>query len=189
MDPNLLLKREEITIFAETGFILPIHPTLLRQSLDPRLASRVLEQTAEDWFADMQEQIQLQSEEDQERWRRFYFKTPRVLKRIGDSARLEPRIFSEISYLTKDNGFAYALCMERNFEGSIYFNPEPNYLSFGRQSQIPIEKLEFYAHRKIDENFFAVFYYSHHNVEQLPSCLFLRAWGVNYLNAALSSIM
>ncbi len=192
MDPNLLLKREEIKIFRGNGFKLPIHPKLLHPSirLDSDLAFKVLEQSATDWVEDLNAKIREQTFEEQEFWRNIYLITPRKIIRKFGRIHLEPEIFLEINFLTNENGFARVLSLSRN-QGCLYFekNPEIGYIGFGRMCNIPTEKLRLYAIKIWNENTFTIYTYSQHNVDQLAPSLFLRAWGVNYLNAALESVM
>lgn len=147
MDLGLLLRREEITILVGNGFHLPIHPKLLDPSinLDEDLAFRVLEQSAEDWFADIQNIIGEQDTETRDWWKEKYFGEPRRILRIPGKISLESDIFPEISFMANENGFVRVLGLLRN-QGCLYFNhEEPKYIGFGRMSRIPNEKLRFYA--------------------------------------------
>lgn len=202
---DLLLRKEEIPILYERNFQVPIHPNLLDPniSIDPNLASRVFPQTAEEWNADLQAYVETADLDEQTRnWyeEMFLLKKPEIETESGNQSILNGSWRDE--KVLDPNGFARGLMINRDFGGSTFFNKE----SSGCRAFVPFrEDNKGYIHfseekarafgfeeRDIGGNVgkgVLVHVYALHNVDNYHGALFLRNWSINYINAALESIL
>ena len=200
---DLMLKKEEIPILYERNFMLPIHPALLEphSNIHPNLASHVFPQAAQEWYEDLRhyrETVDL--DEQTKKWVDdvFLAKLPEIRTEFGRQVTL---ISWEDNHETEANGFARAMSINRNFGGTIYFNRGDygcrTFLPFGGYpneyvifSEDKAREFGFDNMTLAEENKGTLVYvYNLHNVDHYPGALFLRNWGMLYLNEALKSIL
>ena len=90
------------------------------------------------------------------------------------------------------NGFARVLSISRNFGGTLYFNahecetwmfPGPK----SRCMQLAPEKAAQFALESSDSGMRA-YAYRPHNIDKYPGALFLRNWGVLYMNEVIKEL-
>ena len=200
---ELLLTKEEVPIISDTLFTVPIHPLLLvtrldprLTRLDPRLANRVFPQAAEEWYSDLKKYRESEDLEEQiGKWYDGVFLDP-----IRGNWAFSDGIWgSEVS--TDENGFACGLSISRNSGGTIYFNKGSTFerheefvsLTKGGSDYIrfsPEKAIEF-GFKNMDlenDRGMIVHVYNSHNIDSYPGALFLRNWGILYINEALKSV-
>ena len=189
---QLLLKKEEVPIFYETSFYLPIHPSLLRKdiALDPHLANKVFPQAAVEWYAELKEHTETVEDQQIKKWYQDVFLKEEPIIKDGKLANPPLRWHDEVFF--DGNGFAVHLSINRNCGGSLYFNED--YLSKPKYIDSPIvnftpEKFEAYAApgtiQFTDLPGTRAYVYNPHNIDYFPGALFLRNWALLYLNEAL----
>lgn len=198
---DLLLKKEEVPILNERNFMLPIYPKLLDSNIriDPNIASEVFPRTANEWYNDLKEYVETTDldKEKREWYELFLEEKPKVEMKYHNQSIMNGS-WEDKSFLG-DNGFATGFSINRDFGGSIYFNK-----SMGRVTEfVPFDSPEGYicfSEEKVkafgvgeEMNIgnwkgMMVNVYSLHNVDHHPGALFLRNWGMNYLNEAIKSV-
>ena len=194
------LTKDEIRIFgpSNTGFYVPIHPTLLERSrsFDRTLANRVFPQAAGEWYEDLQ--VLLANTPALEPDLREFcnellrYGKPRVLA-VDGRQELE-HIGWEDRVRMDRRGFAttFALSPSTN---SLYFNEEDRNckvalsLTGGSETRFNLsrEKVKSLACEEHGD-FAIVATYAKHNVDTFPGALFLRNWAMAYVNAAMESV-
>lgn len=194
----LQLTKDEIPIWGRdmTGFYLPIPPILLSQDtrLNPRLANDVFPQVAAEWYQDLAKYL---GETELDKATRAQYNEfirrgkPNIINEAG-SQTLSTVIGWSDQVHTDERGFATGLSISRNGGGTLYYNPsmggnewviqldgKPN-----RFFDITAEKARQLA---IDDKG-RIKVYDSHNIDCFPGALFLRNWGLAYINAAMASL-
>lgn len=181
---ELFLKKEELPIFYENCFQIPIHPRLLDQNIeiDESIARRIFPEVAEEWYEDLKKY----SPEDAQRkeWiNRVFIKEKPKITRVYNHQILNEFWQDDVNFM--DNGLVQCFSINRNAGGSIYFNKdEYNCQSFG-ELYIKFsedKKKEF----KFEEN--KIYVYSSHNIDHYPGALFLRNWAIKYMNEVFKQV-
>ncbi|MEK6901022.1 MAG: hypothetical protein AABX37_01645 [Nanoarchaeota archaeon] len=199
---DLFLRKEELPILTTNyynhfRFCVPVHPAFLRPdiSLDENLPHTVFLQAAQEWYHDLQEILPLIPDEETRQWYENVFlrEQPDVEKHYG---RLRLRNGTwESQVFPTETGFC-GLSISRNAGGSLT-PPEKGFLGY-RLVRFTTEKFAAYAHPdfpkvQMDSEGRPLcvlgYHYGHHNIDYYPSALFLRNWGILYLNAALKSLV
>jgi len=198
---DLMLKKEEVPILHEINFQLPICPMLINPGIkiDPSLASKVFPQAARGWYDDLEAYVETAELDDQKReWYKEVFlkKKPEVKKEFGRQNILNGSWREDI--VLDGNGFARGFSISRDFGGSTYFNKGERgcrtFVPF-QNNKGPVlfseEKAKEFGFKEMDLNGgqkgALVHVYALHNVANYSSALFLRNWGILYLNEALKS--
>lgn len=198
---DLLLRKEELPVvttnyYDRFSFCIPVHPALLRPdiSLDANLSHTVFLQAAKEWYHDLQEVLPLVPEEETRRWFQEVFLTEEPeIERHYDRFRLKNGTWESQVFPT-ETGFC-GLSISRNAGGSL-IPPERKFLGY-RLVRFTAEKFAAYAHPDFPEvhrdsqgRLLGVlgYHYGRHNVDYYPGALFLRNWGMAYLNAAMRSL-
>ncbi len=198
---DLLLRKEELPVvttnyYDNFSFCIPVHPALLRPdiSLDANLPQTVFLQAAQEWYHDLQEILPLVPGEETKRWFQEVFLTeePEVERRY-DRFRLKNGTWESQVFPT-ETGFC-GLSISRNAGGSLI--PPERHVLGTRYVRFTREKFAAYAcpddpevHMGPDGKSLVVrgYAYGHHNIDYYPGALFLRNWGMAYLNAAMRSL-
>ena len=193
--------KEEIPIWGRdrTYFFIPLHPILLNPNtkLDPKLANEVFPQVAKEWHEDLKDFLNSPKsglDRQTEDFYRVFIKNrpPEVITRLGEQT-LDSVMGWKDGVHTDERGFAYGLSISRNGGGTINYDPskrddsqwtipldgKPNIFF-----NIPIEKASELALDKQGK----IKVYAPHNINHYPGALFLRNWGLAYVNAAMASI-
>lgn len=191
---QLVLTKEEIPILHGRCFELPIHPALLREKLNPLLAHHVFPQAAKEWYDDFSEAVKRETDPQNKRWYEEVFLVhPEITIENGHQVLISllHGVWRDM-VLTEENGFASSLSINRDVGGTIGYQRDisvHNYICPPYVNFTP-EKLRAYAAQPPSEGLRGVRAHSYnlHNVDHLPGALFLRNWGLLYLNAAMCSI-
>lgn len=159
-----LLIKDEIPIW-KTHFQIPIPARLLDEDarLDPELANKVFPQATEEWLSDSKEQAKPE-----------FIAT--YLSTCSDTVR------------TIANGFASSLSVHQGDNGTIFLKPDhPHYL-IPETVRMSKEKLKEFA---IKEPPYLVHTYTSWNVHNCHplTALFLRNWGMLYINEAMKQVL
>ena len=184
---QLLLTKEEVPIKYNTRFTIPIHPLLLdpKTTLDPHLGKKLFPQIVEEWYHDMQTQIEIEPDQQKIKWYQETFipRQPKVIS-MHHIQYVTPLGIWEDQTGAKENGFIHYFSISRNAGGTLYYN---NIESQGYPigAKISKDKLEAYS---IPNEPSKVYRYLHHNIDHFPGALFLRNWALAYVNAALQSL-
>ena len=199
---DLLLKKEELPIVTSDyhktfSFRLPVHPALLRSDIsrDPDLPNTVFRQAAQEWYSDLTAILSLVPDEEVRRWYQDVFlkNKPQFETRYGQ-LRLKKPLWECLSF-PPETGFCTVLSISRNSGGSL-IPPEEQFLPVRLVCFTP-DKFSAYASQQTEQpitdskgNIRGVrgYAYGHHNIDYYPGALFLRNWGILYLNAALKSL-
>jgi len=194
---NALLKKEEVEIFGNTCFYVPIHPQLLGDSvnIDRRLAKKVFPQAAREWYEDLKKSF-VSMDAEQRKSIKPFLKKPRIKVLYPgseyESHMIAERYWNDDNITTMKNGFARTLilCLSSS-SPSLYLSHE-NELTYisTRYVKFTPEKFYEYACRKsIDaDNSCYAHVYLQHNIDSYAQALFLRNWAILYLNKALKQI-
>ena len=200
---DLLLTKEEIPILFETAFHIPIHPRLLSSDieLDPDLAKKVFPLVIDDWYSELKKYTVSLEDAEKKEWIQEAFLKKKPVSRLKCCCyELDCPIW-ESNVLNSENGFANVLRISRNSGGGIYFHKDKydfkrwvsleknsGYIRFSRE-----KALEFNSEKEIypisDEEGVHIFIYKQHNVDHHPGALFLRNWGILYLNEAMKEVL
>lgn len=202
---DLMLRKEEIPILHEGIFQLPIHPLLINPGIriDVDLAPKLFPQAAEEWYEDLKTYRETEDLDDQTKeWLDAIFlnEKPKVKGEYGEQS-ISNGVWRD-NVVLDDNGFATIMCINRNSGGTIYFNKGESgcealvllggggmvdYIQFSEEKarEFGFEEIDLQGGRKG----VLIHVYNHHNVDSYPGALFLRNWGILYLNKALESMM
>jgi len=200
---DLMLRKDEIPILHERYFQLPIHPSLIDPEIriDPDLASRLFPRAAEEWYKDLKTYREIADLDDQtKKWldEVFLKEEPKVKTEYGHQS-ISKGVWRD-DVVLDDNGFARGMSINRDAGGTIYFNGgesccqsfvllgkgEKDYIRFSE------EKAKEFRSQKtspVDDEWVLVNTYASHNIDSYPGALFLRNWGILYLNKALKSVL
>ncbi len=200
---QLLLRKEELPIslatvevngFRSPFFEIPIYPKLLSDeiSLNPRIANNVFEQAAKEWYEDLKLYLDSDESEPERDWtkRVFYDKGLNITREYDEIYVNE--IWKD-SVTNFKNGFAFGLSISRNAGGSLvipFGEIRNQYVGFSNVLFSP-EKFRAYrsSNREWDYNNSTIGYlYGQHNIDNYPGALFLRNWGILYLNQAMKEL-
>ncbi len=105
------LKREELTIFPQLYFVIPIHRSLptFQHKFPQNLALKVLPKSLNEWLEDLEEKKHELDPATLEEITKI--RGVNDLTRLGWSPRIQ----------TLENGFASLLTLERNTAGTLYY--------------------------------------------------------------------
>lgn len=201
---DLILRKEEIPIIHESCFELPIHPLLINPEtmIDVGLASKVFPQAAEEWYEDLKAYRETKNlcAQTKEWYDNFLLnEKPEVKVEYGRQSIFDGVWVDDVEL--NDNGFARGLSISRNSGGTIYFNEgEHNCQIIVRLGsggvlkyiKFPEEKAREFGFEEMELDSGKIILahaYAHHNIDYYPGALFLRNWGILYLNEALKSIL
>ena len=188
---ELLLRKEELPVFVENRFQVPIFPLLLSKEVvfEKEIASRVFHSAALAWQDDLREYAQSLEEKkdkDKREWLEETYLDKPVTVIVNDLGRqiVDPPGFWEDLVITGDNGLVTGFSISRNAGGSLYLGD-----NFERE-QVVIHKLVRFTPVKlaaylVSGDLRKVYCYSMHNVDFYQGALFLRNWAILYLNEAL----
>lgn len=194
----LELLKEEIPIWGRdnTGFYLPIPPKLLHQDtrLNHRLANDVFPKVAQEWHEDLRQFMNVRELDGQTR--EFYGRflkdrPPEIIVEAGKQT-LSSVMGWRDEVTTDERGFAYGLSISRNGGGTLYYNPTMG----DSESVIPLDgkpnrffriSREKALQLALDDRG-RIKVYAPHNIDHYPGALFLRNWGIAYVNAAMKSL-
>ena len=199
---ELMLKKEELPILDEVCFEVPIHPKLLAPDVQISydLAKTVFPQAVSEWYTDLQAHRKTAELDDSIKgWLDSVFlqREPKIKMEFGHQEILNGLWRDEIANL--QNGFAYGLSISRDFGGSLYFNRG----EMGCRTSVPMdnngslylkfssEKARAFHFKEMDLDEFRaamIYTYTQHNVDNFPGALFLRNWGMLYINAAIREV-
>jgi len=190
---ELLLTKDEIPIFQDRYFVVPIHPLLLTESLDPKIAHSVFPLAAKEWYADLQE---AQATPKKREWFESVFlkSKPQIEEKNGHQM-MTPPPGGWFDYVTTaENGFATLLGVNRN-QGTLMLLQGQRSFDYICPPNVNFSKSKLMAYAAPPpavqvEGLSGVnaFVYRRDNVSELPAALFLRNWAILYLNEALRSI-
>ena len=209
---QLLLSKDEIPIFKDRFFHLPVHPQLLSVKLDPELGIKVFPQAVQEWYAELSAHTErLDSKNKLKKWYQEVFlrEEPRIVN-LGNYLIIIPLRWESGVYCNEE-GFAHSLSIARDAGGSLV-NPQVRYVYDDqirftpdkfKEYEVPLteinrlkekdlspEELEEHGILRLGmEGMTELLVYGQHNVEFYPGALFLRNWGVLYLNAALREMV
>src|SRR3989338_1399123 len=201
---DIQLTKDELPLCGKTSYKLLIHPRLLDTNtrLDPNLADEVFPQAADEWYDDLCASLARNEMDTETREHCQMFVDLGRPTVSWDIYSRRPRLSTVSSYeglvQTSANGFAYVLGIERNFAGSLIYNP--NFLRSDQQympldgsrgrlfNGIHPQKAREFAIEKLGNGMARVNTYSEHNIYTHSGAIFLRNWGILYLNAAMKSV-
>lgn len=190
---DILLKKEEIPIFNDKYFFVPIYPPLLTTDIDPMIARRVFPQAAQEWQVDLQKAAEGAPQEKKE-WYENVFLAPalKIEERNGSQIVIPPQGGWYDDVVTANNGFATVLSINRN-HGMLMFIEDNRSLEYICRPSVNFtpEKFKAYAAPVEQlENLSGIqsYVYCRENIIGLPAALFLRNWAILYLNESLKSI-
>jgi len=180
---DILLTKEEIKVNDYGLFNLPIHPRLLDEDIELSYEheSKSFLKSIDEWKTDLTEYNKNNDDEVNAEWIERCF-----LKKGFPS-------YWESNVLNLKNGFASSLSINRNHGGTIYYLPRESeeYMSCTRLNFSPEKLSEFRSKEtsidKPDKGY--VMIYRMHNIDHYPGALFLRNWGINYLNNVMTEIL
>ena len=197
--PDLLLTKEEIPISKKAFFYLPIHPRLLDEHvrIGEHLAHEVFPQAAQEWYSDLQDYAEKLEDQETKKWITSVFLHKELeIKEEYNRQAVDPPGYWECHVITSPNGFARVLEMDQINRVSLYLNSEHmiiNIFSKDTDTIIPqtgmtSEKLREFTVNPQEEPF-PVPVYHHGNIEDYPNALFLRNWGMLYINEAMKQVL
>ena len=195
---NILIEKTEIPIKYNTCFYVPIHPRLIlpETRLDPTLAHQIFPQVVVEWYEEMTTLAEL--ERDSETKKR-YQSIPLKNKPVIDNGKLVNfAVQWKNNVKTTKEGFAKLLSLG-GISGLLYFYPQHSNTYQGCVEGLSPHKIRFTPEKFCEYSLPDLFQgdgvpgrdfyvYQQHNIEDLPTALFLRNWAIMYLNEALKSI-
>ncbi len=187
---ELLLTKEEVPISQKRYLIVPIHPLLLTERLDPRLANNVFPMAAHEWYAELQ--AVEGTPKEREWYKSVFLQHEPIIEQRGANQVMTPPSGGWFDHVTtNDNGFATLLGINRN-QGMLMLMSGSRAMKYITPPIINFtqEKFKRYAAEEPFPRARGVhaFVYNCENITGLPSALFLRNWAVLYLNEALKYI-
>jgi len=195
---KLLLKKEELPIFGETNFYIPIHPKLLDANININedIASKVFPQAAEEWYNELKEYAANIEDNQTKEWiDEVFLKSRPKIEQIRGRQCMEGW---EDKHIARENGFVEVFEIERNFGGSLYFNQSEDSTHFvnlkgNMYIKFPKEKVIEFGYneiKKISNELEGVdmYVYKQHNIDNYPGALFLRNWAILYMNEAMKQV-
>ncbi len=200
---DLLLTKKEVPILHERNFMLPIYPKLLDSNVqvDPNLASKVFPESANEWYEDLKEYVETTDlEKDiKEYYNELFLKEKPEVKTDGHGRQSILNGSWRDDVFPDKNGFLTGFSISRDFGGSTYFNEsmgrikefvpfDKNYGKFIRFSEKKTRAFGIEEREIGDLKGTMVYVYSLHNVDNYHGALFLRNWGINYMNEAIKSV-
>ncbi len=191
---ELLLRKEELVIFNENRFQVPIYPLLLRVDVefDTMIASQMFPIAVKEWYDDLQSYIQNLSENTpDEKARKKWIKESYLDKSVEivrEHERQRLRFWEDLTHCD-ERGFVTCLDISRNAGGSLYLGDdfEREKWVFNRLVKFSEDKKRLYSINQ-NEGSTKMIMYSMHNVDYYPGALFLRNWAILYLNEALRKV-
>ena len=187
---DLFLKKEELPILRETCFQLPVYPELLREDINIKkdLAHLIFPQIVKEWHEDLQKHTsEMKPSKEKDWYKEIFLREPKIETERGKYI-LMP-LHWECDVFIEDNGFASGLSISRNAGGSLC-PPDLDYIC---PPVVNFSKEKFEAYQsglKIEGvNGVYAFVYGHHNINYFPGALFLRNWGILYLNEAMKEVI
>ena len=198
---DLILRKEEILVLSNGCFELPIHPLLTNPEIiiKPNLARKAFPQAVEEWYEDLKKYRETEDlDNETKKWydNVFLNEKPEVKMKYGSQI-----IFNDWTddVQLDSNGFAGVLSISRNGGGTLFFNKRdhnceyPVYLGnndWTRYIRFSEEKAREFGFKETDGGkHITAHVYAHHNIDHYPGALFLRNWGILYLNEALKSVL
>jgi hypothetical protein len=180
----VLLKKEEIPITKDFRFRIPIHPVLLSTEikLDPHLANKVFPYAANEFVVDMKKYFEMNKTKGLEKHLRRYIARKPVVKNKGRFG--SQKYFGyEDCVIPHENGNGFARALD--IDG--YRNVVIEEVSYNLWVGFSEEKFKAYAKPEFQGKLsgFGPAYVPDNNVGTIDAALFLRAWGIIYLNEAL----
>jgi hypothetical protein len=163
---DLLLKKEELPILYGSCFQIPLHPKLLNPNIyiETGVAENCFNELLKDWKKD-NELIN-------------YYKSKNLHLNIEKNPGWHCLTREE------ENGLITYFSISRDFGGGIHFNEEDSncetsfspYIKFSKEKEIEFKK---------DRKFLV---YVQDNVDFFPGALFLRNWGIKYMNEVFKEL-
>ena len=161
---ELYLKKEELPILYETCFQIPIHPKLLdpKIRIDQSIVQKIFPRVVDEWYKDLKE------------------------KGLKGKMTFENSCIAQYSA----NGFAEGFQISRNFGGNIFFDK----IEDSCRTVIPNKFIKFSKEQAIEfecekiRTFSRAYVYSPGNVDNFHGALFLRNWGIEYMNEVFRQI-
>jgi hypothetical protein len=189
---ELLLKKEEIPILPGEGryyrggrFVLPIYPKLLSKdvAIDPELANKVFKRAAEDWLADMKKEGQIK-------------KSVKISIRKKHGLQIVHPFNFEAEVTTIYNGFVKGIAIN-SYQNLLFIEPNSPLAVIPEEGTVKFSTEKFeayccgcksrhYANNRAD--WYDMYLFRLHNPGHYPELLFLRNWGILYVNEALKQV-
>lgn len=180
---DLLLDKNEIRIIRTGSFMdgavaLPVHRILLSKhiELDPHLPYKVFEESCRKVSKDLEEEIKVSIDEKDKKFLSSFIGEPKFGQEMGRPAMVKPYGVWPHSYpIRGGNGLAQTLQMTGHTSLGISY---------------PIEFMPAFDANFSEEKFKVygeVVRYTPANTDSLIHGIFLRRWGIEYINAALKS--
>lgn len=209
MDKKLQLTIDDVTRFHPDDYTIPIPRQALEQafSLDKQFAWDVLEDAKNEWKGQLYDYVyNLPVGQKRAELESVYFNPPTAEERKFNKNRtpkenmhrknhpgeiIEPTWWNfDVQPSEKyDNGFAHALSIGQEF-GTLYYNS--NVIRPFSKERIAPEKLQLLNNQNPEEHLYVghvvLPVYSQRNSKDTGTTLFLRSWGVNYINKILEHL-
>lgn len=192
---ELLLTKDEIPIFQDKYFVVPIHPLLLTEKLDPRIAHHVFPLAAREWYTELQK---APATPEKREWYKKVFlgHEPHIEEKNGIQIMTPPSGGWLDHVTTADNGFATVLGVNRDQGMLMFMEGWMRSFDYICSPNVNISRPKLKAYAAPDPPAIQVedlpgvnaFVYRRENIIEFPAALFLRNWAILYLNKALKSI-
>jgi hypothetical protein len=161
---ELYLTKEELPILYETCFQIPIHPKLLDQNIriDKSIPQRIFPRVVEEWYKDLKE------------------------KGLTGKITFEDSCIAQYN----ENGFVEGFQISRDFGGNIFFDK----IEDSCRTVIPSKFIKFSKEKAIKfecqkiRGLSLAHVYTLGNVDNFHGALFLRNWGIEYMNEVFKQI-
>jgi hypothetical protein len=161
---KLYLTKEELPILYENCFQIPIHPKLLNPkiSIDKSIVQRIFPKVVDEWYKDLKE------------------------KGLTGKMTFEDSCIAQYSA----NGFVEGFQISRDFGGNIFFDK----IEDGCRTVIPNKFIRFQKEKAIEfqcqriRELSLAHVYNPGNVDNPQGALFLRDWGIEYMNEVFKQI-
>ena len=178
---ELLLRKEEVSIVNERGVVVPIHPAPLNAfRVDPDIAHNVFPQAAEEWYDELQAYARTVDDEEKGWLKEQYLNKPLQIRKEYGRQIVDPPGFWTDDVITRENGFASSLMIDRDAGSSLYLeNSILDIFVVLGNLKLSEEKLR---------EFSSGYVYAPHNVDYYPGALFLRNWALLYENEVLKQM-
>lgn len=184
-------------------FFVPIHPKLLSKnvSMNEFYAKSAFPEVVDDWQDDLKkysdsimENKNYPEEFDKEEYKSYI--DTHISRKVEavfehNEYKLKPTSW-ESSVTTSETGFARSISVGASMGGTLFFDPNSEYMVSPHDLKFSDEKfLEYQSDKKFGnpKDGLYVNAYSHHNIDWYPSGLFLRNWAVKYLNKVMKQVL
>ncbi len=202
----LQLTKKEITAFSLNEFLLPIPKRVFENSIqiNPNLALDILKDVKNEWKKDFYLYVfNLPPTLKRKELQRKYFVAPKKMIHQQQHQQLRGKMLKERQFAYKHpgkiilplswnyqveldkNGFAQILSLE-NHGANLYHNN--NIIYPFSQQKIPLEKLLLLGNNSKPTNHAVLPIYSKKQIADPGEAIFLRNWGLVYINKILEKI-